>query len=215
MHISFDFDYTLADSSGGTVACAGYALEQLGLPTPPAARIRKTVGLSLERTFEELTGGPPDSSDAARFKQLFLDHAEHEMLRHIHLYPGTVRALERLRDEGHHISIVSTKRKERIEEAIVRDGLVHLVDLVIGGECVKSNKPDPEGLLRAVRELGSSMESTVYVGDSVSDGECALRAGARFIALMSGQTSRAELVRWEPVALLDGVEQVPEFVITL
>jgi len=211
MHISFDFDYTLADSSGGSVACADYALRELGLASVPPARIRRTIGLSLERTFAELTGESVESPDAASFREFFLEHAERVMLSHIRMYPGTVPVLESLRSHGYLISIVSTKRKERIYEAMARDGLTGLVDLVVGGGCVKNYKPHPEALLRAVGELRASLEDTIYVGDSVSDGECALRAGTRFLGLTSGQTSEVDLAKWAPVAVLSRVDQVPEF----
>ena len=40
--VIFDFDYTLADSSSGVIACANYALAAMGLPaaamTPSAAQ---------------------------------------------------------------------------------------------------------------------------------------------------------------------------------
>jgi len=40
-----DFDFTLADSSLGVVACVNEALVCLGLPQTPAARIHATIGL--------------------------------------------------------------------------------------------------------------------------------------------------------------------------
>ena len=40
-----DFDFTLADSSLGVVACINEALVRLGLPQTPAARIHATIGL--------------------------------------------------------------------------------------------------------------------------------------------------------------------------
>ena len=51
MHYSFDFDYTLADSSSGAILCFNYALEKLGLPEQPESKIRKTIGLSLLLTI--------------------------------------------------------------------------------------------------------------------------------------------------------------------
>ncbi len=215
MHISFDFDYTLADSSGGSIACANFALRELGFKDSGESDIRRTIGLSLERTFEALGYGSADSPIAEDCKRLFLEHAEQVMLCHIHLYSGTAQALKSLRRDGHHISIVSTKKKERIEEAVGRDGLSELIDIVIGGGCVKNNKPHPEGLERAIKELGLPIGETLYVGDSISDGECASRAGSRFIGLLSGETTRLELVKWDPVCVLSCIDEVPNFVSSL
>ena len=41
-----DFDFTLADSSPGVVACVNEALAGLGLPPASAERIHATIGLS-------------------------------------------------------------------------------------------------------------------------------------------------------------------------
>ena len=207
MHVSFDFDYTLAESSEGTVVCANYALGQLGYPIPDPENIRKTIGFSLEKTFGVLTG-EEDPAQAARFKTLFFAHADKEMLQHIHLYPDVPEMLHTLKQRGHYISIVSTKLKYRIEDALTRDGLRHLVDEVIGGACVTNNKPDPEPLLLALERSGVTAHETVYVGDSVSDGECAQRAGVPFVAVLTGTTTEQELQAFAPRHVLERVGAV-------
>ncbi len=214
MHVCFDFDYTLADSSSGTVACAAYALRSQGRAVPDPTTIRRTVGLSLERTFETLTADA-GKHDAAEFKRLFLEHAEQVMLGHIKMYPATAATLAALCDAGHQVSIVSTKLKPRIVEALARDGLTTNVETVIGGGCVARNKPDPEGLLLAIAQTGSSLAHTVYVGDSVSDGAAAQRAGVRFVAVLSGMTEAAALQPFAPVAMLPDIATLPATVAEL
>ena len=207
MHVSFDFDYTLANSSEGTVVCATYALEQLGLTVPAPQAIRETVGFSLEKTFKILTGDESEET-AADFKRLFFAHADEVMLDHIHLYPDVPDLLRQLKSDEHYVSIVSTKLKYRIEDALMRDGLRHLVDDIVGGACVTRNKPDPEPLLLATDRSGIQLEDTVYVGDSVSDGECAQRAGVAFIAVLTGTTSEETLQTYEPRNVLKHVGEV-------
>ena len=51
-----DFDFTLADSSPGVVACVNEALAGLGLPLASAEHIHATIGLSLPYTLRSLTG---------------------------------------------------------------------------------------------------------------------------------------------------------------
>ena len=46
--MSCDFDFTLADSSPGVVACVNEALAGLGLPPASAERIHMTIDLSAE-----------------------------------------------------------------------------------------------------------------------------------------------------------------------
>ena len=202
MHISFDFDYTLAESSEGTVVCAQYALAKMGYAQPMVAAIRRTIGFNLEKTFRILTDDLSDAA-AARFKELFFAHADEVMLGHIHLYPEVPELLARLKQERHYVSIVSTKLKYRIEEALQRDRLFDLVDDIVGGGCVENNKPHPEPLLMACGRSGLAPSDTVYVGDSVSDGECAQRADVSFVAVLTGTTTAQELQPYHPIAVLD------------
>ena len=208
MHFSFDFDYTLADSSSGTVACARYALGELGRPMPAETAIRRTIGKNLTTTYGLLTGDA-DANIARRFERLFLEHADRVMARHIRIYDGVRDVLRALVTAGHTVTIVSTKTAHRIRTALADVGLDPLVALVVGGDEVANHKPDPEGLLRAIERTCSREDETVYVGDSVVDGECATRAGVRFIGVRSGVTEDDELERFAPWMLLDSVTEIP------
>lgn len=208
MHFSFDFDYTLADSSSGTVACASYALERMGREVPDSDAIRRTIGNNLPTTFFLLTG-----EDApvltTEFERLFLEHADEVMAEHIRIYDGVPACLASLRTAGHEVSIVSTKTAHRIRTALELIGIDGLVAIVVGGDEVTSHKPDPQGLLRAMERIGAERHETLYVGDSVVDGECADRAGVRFIGVRSGVTPANELERWRPWLLLDSATDIP------
>lgn len=207
MHVSFDFDYTLANSSEGTVVCASYALDKLGLAIPAPQAIRETVGFNLEKTYRVLTNDENEEA-AAEFKRLFFAHADNVMLDHIHLYPDVPELLKTLKSDGHYVSIVSTKLKHRIDDALTRDGLRHLVDDIVGGGCVEKNKPDPESLFLAAGRSDIALEETVYVGDSISDGECAQRANVAFIAVLTGTTSNEVLKGYEPRHVFNRVGEI-------
>jgi len=208
MHFSFDFDYTLADSSNGAVECASYALRNIGLPPASPDEIRQTIGLSLEKTFYQLTNIDDNVALTEQFKRTFLERADVVMLEHIKFYAYTPRVLEKLKDSGHFTSIVSTKFSTRVSQSLERDGLHHLVDFVIGGDEVKQNKPHPEGLLVAIESSGIAKQQTVYLGDSESDGECAKRAEVPFIAVCTGKTSRDNLKKWSPKTILNDLTEL-------
>jgi len=212
VHYSFDFDYTLADSSGGTIECATYALSALGFPAVGEEKIRGTIGLSLERTFYSLTNSKDDPAAAADFKRLFLEKADVAMLDHIVFFESAPVVLSKLKEEGHFVSIVSTKYRTRLTQALDRDGLAHLVDYIVGGDDVSQSKPHPEGLLMAVSASHISPNDTIYVGDSVSDGECAKRAGVRFIAVATGLTKRTRLEKWSPELILPNLSHLLDHV---
>ena len=78
--VLFDFDYTLGDTERGIVASTRYALEQMGLSQPPEGEIRRTIGMTLERSFTALTGST-DPAGQAEFSRLFNEKAEARMYR--------------------------------------------------------------------------------------------------------------------------------------
>jgi len=209
IHYSFDFDYTLADSSTGAILCVNYALEKLGYPKQLDNDIRKTISLSLKKSFDILV---PEGikKDAESFTQLFKVKADEVMLDNIIFYGEVAETLSNLKAHGHYISIVSTKYKYRIEAALKRDNLLYLVDNIVGGECVEKVKPNPEGLNKAIHISDLSVEKTIYIGDSVSDGECASRANVRFIAVTTGVTKHHLFEKWKPIKVIKCISELTE-----
>jgi len=207
VHISFDFDYTLADSSEGAILCANYALREMGKSECSDADIKKTIGLSLEETYKQLVGDYGDD-DLTKFTNLFLKKADEVVVDCIKFFEGTKDALIELKESGHYLSIVSTKYTKRIMAALERDGLLFLINDVIGGDMVKDPKPSPEGLNRAIRNSKLDKDQTLYVGDSKSDGQAAESAGIGFIAVLSGMTSREKLNIFSPVEIIDNLKDI-------
>ena len=78
--VLFDFDYTLADSSPGVIESVNWALESMGMDGQPDDAIRRTIGLSLRRTFTTLTG--ESKAHGGRFADLFIQRADEVMAEH-------------------------------------------------------------------------------------------------------------------------------------
>jgi len=62
--------------------------------------------------------------------------------------------------------------------SLARQGLLAMVDVIVGGEDVEREKPDPAGLSAAVERLDVAPTALLYVGDSPTDAESARRAGS-------------------------------------
>jgi phosphoglycolate phosphatase len=214
MHLSFDFDYTLADSSKGTIQCANYALACLGYPESTNECIADTIGLSLDETYNALVK-VYRAEESKVFAEHFLSKADEVVVDSITFYQHTKPTLEALKTEGHMISIVSTKYSKRINAALERDELSHLIDFVIGGDLVSEPKPSPEGLELAVKRSSIPKHQTIYIGDSKSDGLCAQRADVQFIAVLTGTTGKRELSKYQPVAMIENVSGLLKVLKTL
>jgi phosphoglycolate phosphatase len=206
--VILDFDYTLADSSEGTIRCINHALAGLGLPLTTPEMAKQTIGLSLPDTLTFLVGAP-SPSQVERFTQLFLEMSERVMVAQTVLLPGAFDAMAELRRRCLPLAIVSTKYRRRIEAVLEREGLYNMFEVVIGGDDVAQPKPAPEGLLLAASRLRLEPACCLYVGDSPTDAEAARRAGMPFIATLSGVTLPEALAAYQPLALIPNVGALP------
>ena len=189
--VIFDFDYTLADSSRAVIECANTGLRGLGLPPASSGAIRRTIGLSLPETLVRLAG-ERYRPRAVEFRRFWRQRSDKIMVDWTVLLPGAPEAVRALRKKGVQTGIVSTKYRSRIEAVLRREKLSDVFEVIVGGEDVSAHKPDPEGLLRAIDDLGVFAEKALYVGDSVTDAQTAERANVSFAAVLSGVTRREE-----------------------
>ena len=204
--VVFDFDFTLADSSGPVVECVNYGLRGLGLPEASSDAIVRTVGLHLTETLVVLAG-EEQRANAPRFLELFTERADEVMAENTHVFPGVSGAVDSLRGLGYRLGIVSTKYRYRIEEILERAGLLGHFDNIIGGEDVERHKPAPDSLLLALDRLSVGRDEVVYVGDSITDARTAQAADVGFVAVLSGTTQAHEFDAFPKLAVLPGVDQ--------
>ena len=208
--VVFDFDYTLADSSEGVLECINFALKTMGHDEVSLEAACRTIGLSLHETFLAL-GEHHARERCDEFHQLFIERADKVMSNRTVLYDTVPATVQALRESGLKLGIVSTKYRRRITDVLTREALLHGFEVVIGGDDVKHHKPHPQGLFAALEKLECSPESMVYVGDSVVDAELAKRAGVPLVIVLSGVTPREHFENYETIALLDHVNQLPQF----
>ena len=209
-NIIFDFDYTLADSSQGVIESVNYALIQLGLPQATPEKIRSTIGLSLPATLAELAGRQyAGLSD--EFSRFFIQRADEVMVNRTVVLKGVPETLRMIKGQGYSTGIVSTKFRHRIESILGREGLLQWFDIIVGSEDVSVHKPNPEGLLTAIKRLGNRLEDSLYVGDSVVDAQTASRAGVRFAVVLSGVTPLEHFSPYRVDRILHGLADLPPF----
>ncbi len=210
--VLFDFDYTLGDSTNGIVLSVNYALENLGHMERTAEEIKPTIGLSLKDTFRTLTGNNGEN-DAAAFAKLFRERADAVMTDNTILYGGAVETLSELKRRGIMTGIVTTKYHYRIEAILRKFGAEDLIGVIVGGEDVRREKPEPEGLLKAADTLGAGKREVLYVGDSHIDARTAQSAGVDFAAVLTG--TAVDFSGYDNVFIGNDLRGVLDFVIKI
>ncbi len=197
----FDFDYTLADSSKGIVICFRNVLERHRHTGISDQQIKRTIGKTLAESFA-LLSGVTDADTLEEYRKEYVKEADRFMTANTRLFPETVPVLQALKEEGAKVGIISTKYRYRIME-LAKDHIPEgTIDLIVGGEDVKTAKPSPEGVCMALSKLETEKEDTLYIGDSTVDAETAQAAGVDFAGVLHGTTTAEELAAYPHVKIM-------------
>jgi len=179
--VAFDLDGTLVETLPDLHESAIRMLKQVGRPAVSESIVRAYVGDGVDRLVKRLLTGKPDGEpDAALFKtaaENFRSHYASVLTRASHPFPGVVSTLEILRNRGFKLGCVTNKPVRFTEPLLLGLGLNGYLDLVISGDSLPRNKPDPLPLLHAARTFGIKPAQLLMVGDSPVDTQAARAAG--------------------------------------
>jgi phosphoglycolate phosphatase len=170
--VVWDLDGTLVDSAADIATSLNRLLAEQDLPALDQDRIRDMIGEGVPMLIRrglaahDVTpdGGLLDSL-VRRFMEIYSDIATAST----RLFPGAREVLGTLSEAGVSQAICTNK-----PEAITRQVLAGLeiadhFEVVIGGDTLPRNKPDPLPLRTALQRLGIAAEQALMVGDSAID----------------------------------------------
>ena len=212
--VIFDFDYTLGDSTNGIVLSVNYALSKLRYEISDIEQIKRTIGLSLKDTYFALTNDE-NQENAETFSKYFKEKADEIMVDNTMLYSDVKSVLLSLKENGYKIAIVTTKYHYRIEQILNKYQYKELVDVIVGAEDVKIEKPSPEGLLQAIKELEIEKSDVIYVGDSLVDAKTAENAQVAFVAVLTGTTTKTEFQNYHNLCVCRDIKDVFNYILAL
>lgn len=205
--ILFDFDYTLADSTPGILDSLTYALQVMGLPIPRPHVMRATIGKSMTATLRDLAGeGATPRVD--EFVAHFTKRADEIMVDQTVMLPFATRLISSLKAYGYKLGIVSSKRRKTIAAVLERERLQAFFNAVVGWEDVYQHKPAPDSLYEALRQLSTTRQKTLFVGDSLADAVAAQAANIPFAPVLTGTTRREAFISFPYVAILNSAHGV-------
>ena len=160
--ILFDWDGTLIDNAEATFDAFRKALLDLSVPLDYETYVR--IYSPNWYSMYEALGLPPERWTEA--DDLWLIHYSSDACR---LVPGVRPALEELARANYTLGIVTSGSRTRVMREIGRLGLKDIFQVVVCSDDVVNKKPHPEGLERAMLQLGKRPESCCYVGDCPDD----------------------------------------------
>lgn len=187
--VIFDLDGTLLDTLEDLRDAVNYALRVHGMPERTLAEIRGFVGNGVRKL---LMRSVPDGEENPEFESVFQTFREYYVLHSndkTRAYEGVAELMQRLRDAGYALAIVSNKLDAAVKD-LNRIYFGGIVDTAIGERAGTARKPAPDMVFAALEELGKTRETAVYVGDSEVDIKTAQGAGLPCISVLWGFRER-------------------------
>lgn len=210
--VIFDLDGTLIDSQLDLANAVNAARAQLGLEPIDLHLIASYVGDGASVLIRRAIGPEATEAQIEQALQFFYDYYREHMLDHTRLYPGVRTALDRLRDAGVKMAVL-TNKPVRFSQALVEGlGLGGHFFRVYGGNSFEQKKPHPVGVETLMAESGAARHRTLMVGDSAVDVRTARHAGIPVCGVTYGFQPEG-FDREPPDLLVENLEELARLVL--
>ena len=104
------------------------------------------------------------------------------------LYPGVKESLDRFRDAGKRMAVLTNKPVRMSRHIVEGLGVGAHFFQVYGGNSFEFKKPNPIGVEALIEEAGAARESSMMVGDSSVDVYMARNAGIQCCGVTTGSS---------------------------
>ncbi len=166
--ILFDLDGTLTDSGEGIMNCAEITLRQFGAAVPPREELRSIVGPPLKDSLLHFGIQEEHLNDAVNFYRK--NYVATGMFENFP-YPGISDVLAKLKADGHHLYVATSKPEPMAIEILRRFEMDGYFDMICGaaidGSPNARNSKDTV-IAYLLNQIGKQ-EDIVMVGDTIYD----------------------------------------------
>ncbi|MBQ6036448.1 MAG: HAD family hydrolase [Lachnospiraceae bacterium] len=207
--VIFDFDGTLADTRKTIVAAKQEAMRKLGLPVLSEEECASSIGLTAPAGFRKCYPDLPEETIAqcvAVYREIF---DELKVTMPPELFPGVKEVLEELKAHGVVCTIATSRHTDSMNEFLEKLGLRGCFSYALGGNDTARLKPDPDPVLKTLRDLGIAADETIVIGDMPYDIEMGKRAGVQTCGVTYGNADRETLLKAGADFVIDEITELP------
>lgn len=203
-HLVFDIDGTIIDSAKINMLSLQETVKELRGDMMPLEDLYFSFGIPGVRAMEIL-GFPEPEKAVQVWIRNYSACAERLGMP---LFPGMREILERLREKGASLGIITSKLREEYDEHFEKQGLLELFPCVVTASDTPKGKPYPDPMLEYLRRTGAAPEEVLYFGDTAYDMDCARSAGVDHALVLWGCLSPEGI---EATYRLEKAEEILEF----
>jgi phosphoglycolate phosphatase len=184
--VIFDLDGTLIDSRLDLAHAVNASRRHMGRDPLPNERVYTYVGNGAPILIRRAMGDQATDAEVQEALEFFLEYYGQHDLDHTVLYPGVRESLDRLRDAGKQLAVLTNKPVRMSRHIVDGLGLGPHFFQVYGGNSFEFKKPNPIGIHTLMAESGAAADSSVMVGDSSVDVHTARNARIRCCGVTYG-----------------------------
>ena len=194
--IVWDWDGTLADSTGMIADALLNAAAQVGLPTLSSSEASSIIGLGLREAIYALYGDIPAAQAQALATQYSNNYYAGESS--IPLFAGAVDTIKTLNKRGFKLAVATGKGRRGLNLALQHCALTHYFHATrTVDECF--SKPHPQMLHELMEALVVLPERTLMIGDTSYDLQMAKNAGVSAVGVTYGAQKAEQWQHLEPL----------------
>jgi len=213
--VMIDLDGTLIHTAPDLAACANRMLADLGRAPAPAETVMTWIGNGVPRLVKRaLTGQMMAEPEAALFDKALAIFQQHYLAHVSDLsrpFPGVVAGLDRLKARGFRLACITNKAEAFTLPLLRNLDLYRYFELVLSGDSLPKQKPDPLPLRHACAHFGITAEHGMLIGDSSNDVEAARAAGMPVICVPYGYNHGHDIRASHPDVVVDSLEAVETY----
>jgi phosphoglycolate phosphatase len=212
--VLFDLDGTLVDTAPDIAKAVNMMLLSLGLREHAQEQITNWIGNGIPRLIKRaLTGelnGEPDAELFRRASESFGENYLHIVHQSVcDAYPDVVETLETLW-QGNVPMVCITNKAEAFTIPLLKNlGFAKYFSLVLSGDSLPKQKPDPLPLLHACEHFNVDPKHAVFVGDSCNDVKAAKAAAMRVICVPYGYNHGNPIQDAGPDLVIQTLRELP------
>ena len=195
--IVWDWDGTIADSTGMITQALLKAAVDVGLPPLTPEKASSIIGLGLRESIYALYGDIPTEKAQALATQYSVNYYAGEGA--IPLFAGAKETIIELNKRGYKLAVATGKGRRGLNLALEHSGLAQYFQATrTVDECF--SKPHPQMLDELMERLVALPERTLMIGDTSYDLQMAVNAGVSAIGVTYGAQPASQWQHLNPIA---------------
>lgn len=188
--VVFDLDGTLVETAPDLHAALNYTLEQKRLAPVSLESIRMMIGdgaKALIRKGLSQQDAPVNEDEIDKdLWPAFLDHYLANITRLSEPFENCIETLEQLNKAGANLTVCTNKAQHLAEEVLAGFEMDRHFSATIGGDALKTKKPDGQHIIETVLKGGGDPSRAIMVGDAWTDERAARDAQLPFVFVSFG-----------------------------